>query len=101
MGSICGCWGRGDGCGEGGGGGGGWDLWVWSSISSSSLLSENEELSRACDAARWACQDGIDPHWVVLEGELWGALVGIPVVSNIVHLMLHGSKIIESHGNQW
>jgi hypothetical protein len=38
---------------------------------------------------------------VVLEGELWGALVGIPVVSNIVHLMLHGSKIVESHGNQW
>jgi hypothetical protein len=40
-------------------------------------------------------------RWVVLEGELWGALVGIPVVSNIVHSMLHGSKIVESRGNQW
>jgi hypothetical protein len=40
--------------------------------------------------------------WVVLEGEeLWDALVSIPVVSNIVHPMLHGSKIVESHGNQW
>jgi hypothetical protein len=38
---------------------------------------------------------------VILEGELWGALVGIPVVSNIVHLMLHGSKMVESRGNQW
>jgi hypothetical protein len=38
---------------------------------------------------------------VVLEEELWGALVGIPVVSNIVYLMLHGSKTIESHGDQW
>jgi hypothetical protein len=38
---------------------------------------------------------------VILEGELWGALIGIPVVSNIVHLMLHGSKIVGSRGNQW
>jgi hypothetical protein len=38
---------------------------------------------------------------VVLEGELWGASVGIPVVSNIVLFMLHGSKIIEIRGNQW
>jgi hypothetical protein len=36
---------------------------------------------------------------VILEGGLWGALVGIPVVSNIVHLMLHGSKIVESCGD--
>jgi hypothetical protein len=40
-------------------------------------------------------------RWVILEGELWGALVGIPVVSNIVHSKLHGSKIVESRGDQW
>ncbi len=38
---------------------------------------------------------------VVLEGELWDASVDPLAVSNIVHVMLHGSKIVESRGGQW
>jgi hypothetical protein len=35
---------------------------VWLLVSSSSLSSDDEALSRAYDAARWAYQDGIGPH---------------------------------------
>ncbi len=38
---------------------------------------------------------------VVLEGELWDASADPLAVSNIVHVMLHKSKILESHGGQW
>ncbi len=38
---------------------------------------------------------------VVLGGELWDASVNPLAVSNIVHMMLHGSKIVESFGGQW
>ncbi len=38
---------------------------------------------------------------VILEGELWDASVNPLAVSNIVHVMLHGSKIVESRGGQW
>jgi hypothetical protein len=38
---------------------------------------------------------------VVLEGELWDAPVDPLAVSNIVHVMLHVSKIVERHGSQW
>ncbi len=37
---------------------------------------------------------------VVLEGELWDASADPLAVFNIVHVMLHGSKIIESRGGQ-
>ncbi len=100
VGRICGCWGCGGGCG--GGGGGGWDSWVWLLASLSSLSSDNEVYHMLVMRHIRHAKMVLGPtRRVVLEGELWGALVGIPVVSNIVHSIFHGSKIVESRGNQW